>query len=194
MPCTCARWHASRDARPAAGREPHFMARCVRNPRGAPGALRRESRNPRLAAAWGARDALGHACTSSAGGAMRWRRSINCVARHLQDGESVMIFPEGTTTDGTELLPFHSNLFASALHAAAPVWPVVLRYTELRHADQRSSVHRRHGVGHVAGTHPDRAGSCRRGRATRRVIDRRASEPPCVGARGARSDCNATRT
>jgi 1-acyl-sn-glycerol-3-phosphate acyltransferase len=52
------------------------------------------------------------------------------VARHLQAGESVMIFPEGTTTDGTELLPFHSNLFASALHAAAPVWPVALRYTD----------------------------------------------------------------
>jgi 1-acyl-sn-glycerol-3-phosphate acyltransferase len=52
------------------------------------------------------------------------------VAQHLQAGELVMIFPEGTTTDGTELLPFHSNLFASALHAAAPVWPVALRYTD----------------------------------------------------------------
>jgi 1-acyl-sn-glycerol-3-phosphate acyltransferase len=52
------------------------------------------------------------------------------VAQHLQAGESVTIFPESTTTDGTELLPFHSNLFASALHAAAPVWPVALRYTE----------------------------------------------------------------
>jgi 1-acyl-sn-glycerol-3-phosphate acyltransferase len=52
------------------------------------------------------------------------------VARHLQAGESVMIFPEGTTSDGRVLLPFHSNLFASALHASAPVWPVALRYTD----------------------------------------------------------------
>ena len=39
------------------------------------------------------------------------------------------MFPEGTTTDGTHLLPFHSNLLAPAVDTGAPVWPVALRYT-----------------------------------------------------------------
>jgi 1-acyl-sn-glycerol-3-phosphate acyltransferase len=57
--------------------------------------------------------------------------SINRLAeRHMKAGESIMIFPEGTTTDGTKLLPFHSNLFAPALQLGAPVGPIALRYTE----------------------------------------------------------------
>jgi 1-acyl-sn-glycerol-3-phosphate acyltransferase len=52
------------------------------------------------------------------------------VAEHLQLGESVALFPEGTTTDGSELLPFHSNLIAPVMEAGGQVWPVALRYTE----------------------------------------------------------------
>jgi 1-acyl-sn-glycerol-3-phosphate acyltransferase len=52
------------------------------------------------------------------------------VAEHLQLGESVALFPEGTTTDGSELLPFHSNLIAPVMEAGGLVWPVALRYTE----------------------------------------------------------------
>jgi 1-acyl-sn-glycerol-3-phosphate acyltransferase len=51
------------------------------------------------------------------------------VRDHLKAGESVAIFPEGTTTDGTTLLPFHSNLLAPAVELGTPVWPVVVRYT-----------------------------------------------------------------
>lgn len=47
----------------------------------------------------------------------------------LREGESVAVFPEGTTTDGTHLLPFHSNLVAAAIELQAPVLPIALRYT-----------------------------------------------------------------
>jgi 1-acyl-sn-glycerol-3-phosphate acyltransferase len=51
------------------------------------------------------------------------------VREHLQAGESVVVFPEGTTTDGSALLPFHSNLLAPAVEIGAPVWPLAIRYT-----------------------------------------------------------------
>jgi 1-acyl-sn-glycerol-3-phosphate acyltransferase len=52
------------------------------------------------------------------------------VRDHLKAGESVVVFPEGTTTDGSTLLPFHSNLLAPAVEIGAPVWPIVIRYTD----------------------------------------------------------------
>lgn len=52
------------------------------------------------------------------------------VREHLKAGETVAIFPEGTTTDGQTLLPFHSNLLAPAVEIGAPVWPIAIRYTE----------------------------------------------------------------
>ncbi len=51
------------------------------------------------------------------------------VRDHLQQGETVAIFPEGTTTDGSTLLPFHSNLVAPAVEVGCDCWPVALRYT-----------------------------------------------------------------
>jgi 1-acyl-sn-glycerol-3-phosphate acyltransferase len=57
--------------------------------------------------------------------------AINRTLRaHLERGETLALFPEGTTTDGSTLLPFHSNLLAPAMDVRAPVWPVALRYTE----------------------------------------------------------------
>lgn len=47
---------------------------------------------------------------------------------HLKAGGSVVIFPEGTTTDGKEVLGFHARLFQGALDAGCPVQPVALRY------------------------------------------------------------------
>ncbi len=47
---------------------------------------------------------------------------------HLASGGSVVIFPEGTTTNGHSVLPFHPRLFQAALDCQAPVQPVALRY------------------------------------------------------------------
>jgi 1-acyl-sn-glycerol-3-phosphate acyltransferase len=52
------------------------------------------------------------------------------VRDRLRAGETVAVFPEGTTTDGSTLLPFHSNLIAPALEVGCEIWPVALRYLE----------------------------------------------------------------
>ncbi|MBI5937673.1 MAG: 1-acyl-sn-glycerol-3-phosphate acyltransferase [Betaproteobacteria bacterium] len=53
------------------------------------------------------------------------------MAGHLQAGECLALFPEGTTTDGTEVKPFYASLFNPALEAEAQVWPVLIRYLDL---------------------------------------------------------------
>ena len=52
------------------------------------------------------------------------------VRDRLKNGETVAVFPEGTTTDGRSLLPFHSNLVAPAVEVGAECWPVAVRYAE----------------------------------------------------------------
>ncbi|RPH60509.1 MAG: 1-acyl-sn-glycerol-3-phosphate acyltransferase [Burkholderiales bacterium] len=52
------------------------------------------------------------------------------IVEVLGDGRRVALFPEGTTSDGTQLLPFHGNLIEAALHAQATVVPVGLRYLD----------------------------------------------------------------
>lgn len=47
---------------------------------------------------------------------------------HLREHGSVVIFPEGTTTDGSEVRPFHARLFAAAIEARCPVQPVTIQY------------------------------------------------------------------
>lgn len=51
------------------------------------------------------------------------------VREKLAAGETIVVFAEGTTTDGFSLLPFHSNLIAPAIEIGCDVWPVALRYT-----------------------------------------------------------------
>lgn len=46
----------------------------------------------------------------------------------LQGGGTVTVFPEGTTTRGVDVLPFHPRLFSAAVEAQRPVQPVTLRY------------------------------------------------------------------
>lgn len=50
------------------------------------------------------------------------------VARVLADGHVVAIFPEGTTTDGTEILPFKSSLLQPIVETRGHVQPVAIRY------------------------------------------------------------------
>lgn len=46
----------------------------------------------------------------------------------FDQGDVVGLFPEGTTTDGTAVKPFHAGLFQAAIQAAVPVQPVALRF------------------------------------------------------------------
>jgi 1-acyl-sn-glycerol-3-phosphate acyltransferase len=57
-------------------------------------------------------------------------RVVNDMAQCLQQGQILAIFPEGTTGDGTKVLPFHANLLQAAIIAQAPVQPVALHFAD----------------------------------------------------------------
>ena len=57
-------------------------------------------------------------------------RVVHAVAQALASGETVAVFPEGTTSDGRSLLPFHANLLQAAIATATPVQPVALRFSD----------------------------------------------------------------
>ena len=57
-------------------------------------------------------------------------RVVHAVAAALGAGEVVAIFPEGTTSTGHGLLPFHANLLQAAISTSTPVQPVALRFSE----------------------------------------------------------------
>ncbi len=60
-------------------------------------------------------------------------RVVHDMAAALQAGDTVAVFPEGTTGPGETLLPFHANLLQAAIATGAPVQPVALRYADARH-------------------------------------------------------------
>lgn len=66
------------------------------------------------------------------------RHDTSRVNRTLEDalrgGDRMAVFPEGTTTDGTEVKPFHGSLLQPLVHAEGYALPVALRY---RHEDGR---------------------------------------------------------
>lgn len=62
---------------------------------------------------------------------------VRTLAQRLRDGHSAAVFPEGTTTCGDQLLPFHANLIEAALQAQVPITPIALRYT---YQNERSEV------------------------------------------------------
>jgi 1-acyl-sn-glycerol-3-phosphate acyltransferase len=55
-------------------------------------------------------------------------RVKDAVAHALSTGETVVVFPEGTTTDGTRLLRFRPAFFQAAIDAGVSVHPIALRY------------------------------------------------------------------
>ena len=50
------------------------------------------------------------------------------IAGRLSIAVPVLVFPEGTSTDGTEVLRFHSRLFEPAVAAEAPITPAAVGY------------------------------------------------------------------
>ena len=57
-------------------------------------------------------------------------RVVHQTAEALQAGDTVAVFPEGTTGPGPEPLPFHANLLQAAIATEMPIQPVVLRWHE----------------------------------------------------------------
>jgi len=64
-------------------------------------------------------------------------RVVHHMADSLRAGDVVAVFPEGTTSDGVQLLPFHANLLQAAITAKVPVQPVALQFLDAR-TGQRS--------------------------------------------------------
>ncbi|MGE3622836.1 MAG: lysophospholipid acyltransferase family protein [Bdellovibrionales bacterium] len=64
--------------------------------------------------------------------AMRMREQKNGLRRRLESGQNLILFPEGTSSDGQHVLPFKSGLFA-AIEDALPVTiqPISVVCTEL---------------------------------------------------------------
>lgn len=60
-------------------------------------------------------------------------RVMHQMASALQAGETLAVFPEGTTSDGHTLLPFHANLLQGAISTTTPVQPIALRYCDASH-------------------------------------------------------------
>jgi 1-acyl-sn-glycerol-3-phosphate acyltransferase len=60
-------------------------------------------------------------------------RVVHQMADALASGDTVAVFPEGTTGEGHELLPFHANLLQAAIATEVPVQPVALRYVDEQH-------------------------------------------------------------
>lgn len=61
-------------------------------------------------------------------GAHQIANVVEGIHAHLQAGQPVVIFPEGTTSDGREVLRFHPRLFAICQQTGVAVQPVVLHY------------------------------------------------------------------
>lgn len=57
-------------------------------------------------------------------------RVVHHMAERLQAGDILAVFPEGTTSDGVDLLPFHANLIQAAIAAKVPAQPVALQFVD----------------------------------------------------------------
>lgn len=57
-------------------------------------------------------------------------KTAHAIRSSLELGNSVLIFPEGTTSTGETLLPFRPRSFEAALQAGVPVQPIYISYRD----------------------------------------------------------------
>lgn len=55
-------------------------------------------------------------------------KTIHAISTALQQENSLVIFPEGTTTLGASVKKFNTGLFQAAINTRKPIQPVALRY------------------------------------------------------------------
>jgi 1-acyl-sn-glycerol-3-phosphate acyltransferase len=58
-------------------------------------------------------------------------RVVHQMAERLQAGDVLAVFPEGTTGDGSQVMPFHGNLIQAAISASATVQPVAMHFADM---------------------------------------------------------------
>ncbi len=54
--------------------------------------------------------------------------AIRAMQKLLEEGQTINLFPEGTTFEGDEVRPFHGGAFVSAVRAEAEILPVAIAY------------------------------------------------------------------
>ncbi len=52
------------------------------------------------------------------------------ISESLRQGDVVLVFPEGTTSNGKDVLPFHARLFSSAIETGVDIQPVAICYRD----------------------------------------------------------------
>ncbi|MFC6313650.1 1-acyl-sn-glycerol-3-phosphate acyltransferase [Paraburkholderia dipogonis] len=58
------------------------------------------------------------------------KRIMHELSDRLSAGELMCVFPEGTTSNGLAVLPFHANMFQAAVSASVPVQPLCIMYED----------------------------------------------------------------
>ena len=66
------------------------------------------------------------------------RALLEQVTQDLQAGRPCLVFPEGTSTDGSRVEPFFPALLQTAIAAAVPVQCVAIRYGDGRQRDEQA--------------------------------------------------------
>ena len=58
-------------------------------------------------------------------------KQISFIQERLIELDRLILFPEGTSSDGSRVLPFKSSLFEAPIKVGATVQPITIRYTEV---------------------------------------------------------------
>jgi len=56
---------------------------------------------------------------------------ISSMKSQLEKGRNVFLFPEGTSSDGTGVLPFKSSFFQAAIDCNSPIRPLCIKYDKI---------------------------------------------------------------
>ena len=85
--------------------------------------------------------------------------AIRAMRQLLLDGQTVCLFPEGTTFDGDELRPFHGGAFIAATRTGAEIVPVGVAYAHGSAAAFGNETFLQH-LGRLAGARRTRVAVC----------------------------------
>lgn len=58
-------------------------------------------------------------------------KDLGSVSKVLSDGLNVVLFPEGTSTNGEAILPFKKTLFRAAIQCGVEILPVCINYISI---------------------------------------------------------------
>ena len=61
------------------------------------------------------------------------RKELRDIAKLLKERVNLTFFPEGTSTDGSSVLPFHAPFFSTAGLADKDILPICINYTHINH-------------------------------------------------------------